>query len=68
MEWILWITLTSIYIVCIFTVCLLTFNKGHWVLGIIGVVFPILWLIGAVIPAKPGSRYAIEQQAPHAYV
>jgi hypothetical protein len=63
-DWMLWIlsfTLLTIYIACIFTVCSLTFQKGYTVLGIIGIVFPILWLIGAVLPAKPGSRFAMRQ-------
>jgi hypothetical protein len=61
LEWTLWIALFSIYVVCLFTVCLLTFRKGYVALGIIGIIFPILWLIGAVLPAKHGSRYATMQ-------
>jgi len=53
--------LLIIYITCIFTVCLLTFRKGYTVLGIVGIFFPILWLIGAVLPVKEGSRAWIEQ-------
>jgi len=45
----------------IFTVCFLTFQKGHWVLGIVGIFLPILWLIGAILPAKRGSRYEVQQ-------
>jgi len=41
-----------IYLVLICTICILTFRKGHWVLGLIGFVFPILWLIGAILPAR----------------
>jgi hypothetical protein len=62
MEWTLGIALFSIYIVCLFTVCSLTFSKGYTVLGIIGIFFPILWLIGAILPAKKGSRHDIAQQ------
>jgi hypothetical protein len=53
----------AMYIVCIFTVCLLTFQKGHTILGILGIFLPLLWLIGAVLPAKPGSRYEQAQEA-----
>lgn len=49
-----------LYLTMLFTVCFLTFKKGHTVLGIIGILIPLLWLIGAVIPAKPGSRYQKE--------
>jgi hypothetical protein len=46
------------YFFALFTVCLLTFQKGRIVLGIVGIFLPFLWLIGAILPAKPGSKYA----------
>jgi hypothetical protein len=58
LDWFFSICLGVIYIALLFTVCILTFRKGHWVLGIIGIFIPILWLIGAVLPAKRGSSYA----------
>jgi hypothetical protein len=61
-EWLLWILLFTFYIFCLFTVCALTFQKGRTWLGIIGIFIPFLWLIGAILPAKPGSRYDIAQQ------
>jgi hypothetical protein len=48
------ILLGCIYLVLIFVFAVLSFRKGHWVLGLIGFVFPILWIIGAMLP----SRYA----------
>jgi hypothetical protein len=50
-----WILFTVIYLVLLVTLGVMTFRKGHWILGIIGFFFPILWLIGAVLP---GRRYA----------
>ena len=48
-----WAILSAvIYLVLIFTLALMTFRKGHWVLGIIGFIFPLLWLIGAIISAR----------------
>ena len=42
-----------------FTVCTLTFKKGHTLLGIVGIFLPFLWLIGAIPPGQaPGSRFA----------
>ena len=61
-EWLLWMLLATFYIVCLFTVCRLTFQKGYTLLGIVGIFIPFLWLIGAVMPAKRGSRYQIEQE------
>jgi hypothetical protein len=62
LEWIFGFVLFSFYITCIFTVCSLTFQKGHTILGIVGIFVPFLWLIGAILPAKPGSRFAIGRQ------
>jgi len=50
-----------VYIFLIFTVCMLTFQKGHTLLGILGIFIPFLWLIGAVLPAKQGSRYQVAE-------
>jgi uncharacterized membrane protein len=45
-----------IYLVLIFTLAVMTFRKGHWVLGLIGFIFPFLWLIGAIMPARRPYR------------
>ena len=50
LEMILMSTLFVIYLVCIFTVAGITFRNGHWILGILGIFFPILWLIGVILP------------------
>jgi hypothetical protein len=61
LEWILSTTLFVIYIACLFTVCSLTFRKGYVMLGIVGIFLPFLWLIGAILPVKPGSSMAAQQ-------
>ena len=50
-----------IYIAAISPVCMPPFKKGHILLGIFGIFLPFLWLIGAIMPAKRGSRYETEQ-------
>jgi hypothetical protein len=60
-SWIFSAVFFLLYICLLFTVCLLTFRKGHILLGVIGIFFPILWLVGAILPAKRGSRYDVEQ-------
>ena len=45
-------TLGIIYLVLLFTLAVLTFRKGHWVLGLIGIIFPPLWVIGAILPGR----------------
>lgn len=62
LQWLLWTLLIGFYITCLFTVCRLTFQKGHKLLGIIGIFFPFLWLVGAILPAKPGSQFEVVQQ------
>jgi hypothetical protein len=61
-EWILWTTLVTFYLVCLFTVCTLTFRKGYTALGILGIFLPFLWLIGAILPPKPGSAWEMQER------
>ena len=56
LEWILSGFLFAIYLTCIFTVAAITFRNGRWILGILGIFFPVFWLIGAVLP--PTARAA----------
>jgi hypothetical protein len=63
LEWILAITLFFLYLLCLSAVCGLTFSKGYTACGIIGIFIPFLWLIGAILPAKPVSRFAVAQVA-----
>jgi hypothetical protein len=52
-----WIfTVSIIYAVLVFTLAVLSFRKGHWVLGLLGFVFPVLWLIGAIMPSRRAYR------------
>lgn len=60
LVWVFGLALLALYIACLFTVCALTFKKGRMWLAIAGIFLPILWLIGAVLPAKPGSPYDVE--------
>ncbi len=57
-EWFVWIMLGTIYLVALFTVCVVTFRKGYMFLGVLGIFFRFLWFIGAILPAKPGSSFA----------
>jgi hypothetical protein len=55
--WFFAIGLGVLYLVLLFTVALMTFRKGHWILGVIGIIFPVLWLIGAILPARRGASH-----------
>jgi hypothetical protein len=62
MEWFLGFLIFFIYIGLLLTVCSMTFRKGYTWLGVIGIILPILWIIGAFLPPKPGSRQHITQE------
>lgn len=42
-----------LYVVLAFTLGWITLKKGHWVMFLVGIIFPVLWLIGAVM--RPSS-------------
>jgi len=50
------ILLGSIYLVLLLVFAVLSFRKGHWVLGLTGFVFPILWMVGAMLPSRYERR------------
>jgi len=53
----LWFTtLGIIYLVLLFTLAVLSFRKGHWILGLVGFIFPILWIVGALMPPVRSRR------------
>ena len=42
--------LAVLYVVLLLTCGIISLRKGHWVMFIIGLIFPLMWVIGAVIP------------------
>ena len=38
-----------LYIVLLVTLGIMAIRKGHWVMFIIGIFFPLFWLIGAIL-------------------
>jgi len=48
MTFLEWVLLSILF--AIFTVAAVTFRNGHWILGVLGIFFPVFWLIGAVVP------------------
>jgi hypothetical protein len=45
----LWILLATLYLVAVFTLGLTTLRKGHTVLFWVGIIFPLLWIVGALM-------------------
>ena len=41
-----------LYLVLLLTLGIITLRKGHWVMFIIGLVIPLFWIIGAIMPPR----------------
>jgi hypothetical protein len=51
---ILWTLLIVLYIALFISLGMATLRKGHYVLFWVGIVFPVLWIFGAVM--SPAAR------------
>jgi hypothetical protein len=51
-----YIGIGAIYLVLILTLGFLSIRKGHWVMFLIGIIFPLFWVIGAILPPAGGRR------------
>ena len=49
----LWILFTAIYLAALVSLGVLTLRKGHTVLFVVGIIFPVLWIIGALLAPTP---------------
>jgi hypothetical protein len=58
MSTFLWILLGVLYLTVLITLGVATLRKGHTVLFIVGIVFPILWIFGAVMAPTPRAAGA----------
>ena len=54
----LWVLLAVAYIAALALLGMQTLSKGHKVLFFVGILFPVLWIVGAVIAPTPGSYAA----------
>jgi hypothetical protein len=45
-----------LWVVLLVTLGILAIRKGHWVMFIIGLFFPLFWLIGALMPSTAARR------------
>lgn len=52
----LWIILGVVYFVALISLGLTTLRKGHYFLFFVGIIFPILWIVGALM--APTARTA----------
>jgi hypothetical protein len=51
-----WILLAVLYISLLVSLGMATLRKGHTALFVFGIIFPVLWIVGAAI--EPTSRVA----------
>jgi len=58
MSTFLWFLLAVLYLAALFVLGLSTLRKGHYVLFTVGIFFPLLWIIGAVIGPTPRAAAA----------
>lgn len=54
----LWILLAVLYLAALVSLGIATLRKGHTVLFVVGIIFPLLWIVGAVIAPTPRAMGA----------
>ena len=54
----LWIVLAVIYIAAWVTLGMTTLRKGHKALFWFGIIFPLLWIVGAIMAPTPAVAAA----------
>jgi hypothetical protein len=55
---ILWILLGVLYIAAWVTLGMSTLRKGHTALFWFGIIFPVLWIVGALMQPTPAAAAA----------
>jgi hypothetical protein len=57
-----WIALFGVlYVVLLITLGITSIRKGHWIMFLVGIVVPLFWIIGALMPptqARGGASAA----------
>ena len=51
----LWIFFVAVYLTALVVLGMSTLRKGHTLLFIVGIFFPFLWLLGAILPPAEGA-------------
>ena len=58
MSTFLWIVLGALYLTALIVLGAATLRKGHFMLFGFGIVFPLLWIVGALIEPTPRAAGA----------
>jgi hypothetical protein len=59
MSTFLWILLATFYVAVFISLGVATLRKGHYILFFVGIFFPFLWIIGALIEPTPRAAGAV---------
>jgi hypothetical protein len=54
----LWIMLAVLYFIALISLGVTTLRKGHYFLFFVGIIFPILWIVGALMSPTPRAAEA----------
>jgi hypothetical protein len=69
MSTFVWFLLAALYLTALIVLGLTTLRKGHTALFWFGIIFPILWIVGALMAptarvAAADARAGLQQPAP----
>ncbi|MEA2180095.1 MAG: hypothetical protein QOG77_3392 [Solirubrobacteraceae bacterium] len=53
MSTVLWIALVTLYLAALIWLGATTLRKGHTILFVVGIIFPILWIVGTLMAPTP---------------
>jgi hypothetical protein len=56
MSTFLWFLLAVAYVTLFITLALATLRKGHYLLFWVGIIFPVLWVFGALMGPTAGAE------------
>ena len=59
MSTFVWFLLGALYLTALIVLGVATLRKGHVVLFIVGIVFPVLWIVGALMGPTPRAAGAV---------
>jgi hypothetical protein len=58
MDFIIWLIIAGVYLAALVVLGMNTLRKGHSVLFWVGILFPVLWIVGALMPPTANARAA----------
>jgi len=53
MSTFLWFLFAALYLTALIVLGVATLRKGHYFLFVVGIVFPLLWIVGSLLGPTP---------------